>query len=89
MVFLPVPLSPDGIFPEGLKVHHATGREKEQPQCAARNPRNLSTYSLAWKGLNEPWVSLICPVQAITDPSWLRSVGWSECSLFAGPSPSP
>lgn len=89
VVFLPAPLSPGGIFPEGLKVHHATRREEERPHCAVWSPRDLSTSSLAWKGLNEPWVCLICSVQAITDQICLCSVGWSERYLFSGPAPSP
>lgn len=57
--------------------------------CALWSPSNFSTYRLARKGSNKPWVCLICPVQAITDQSWLHSVGWSEHYLFAGPTPSP
>lgn len=53
-------------------MHHAIQRKKEQhPLC----PRELNTYSLAWKGLNKLWVCLICPAQTITDQS---------CALWDG-----
>lgn len=48
VVFLPAPLSPAGIFPEGLKVQHAARREEEQhtAQCGAPEASAL----IIWHG---------------------------------------